>query len=189
MVRALPDDPRHRYECVDGELLVSPAPRPHHQIVLGELYVRMKAYLAATRVGITIMAPSDVELDPKTLVQPDLYVVPRVSAPTDEIVTAIRRETIPLLLFVEVLSPSTARYDRVIKRQRYLRAGVEYWIVDADAQLIDRWVPSATHAEAVTDRLVWKPRADAVAFDLDIAEFFAAVAEDTTIYDVWRGSV
>jgi Uma2 family endonuclease len=38
---AMPDD-GHRYEVVDGVLVVSPAPRARHQLVLGELYLRLR---------------------------------------------------------------------------------------------------------------------------------------------------
>lgn len=46
------------------------------------------------------------------------------------------------VLVVEVLSAGTARFDRVIKRRRFQRAGIpEYWIVDLDAQAVERWRP------------------------------------------------
>lgn len=60
------------------------------------------------------------------------------------------------LLLIEVLSPSTARFDRVVKRARYQREGVEYWIVDLDARLVERWMPGADRPEIVTDEVRWQ---------------------------------
>jgi len=74
-VRALPDDGK-RYEVVDGELLVTPSPRTPHQRALGELHFRLTEYVRATGIGEVFFSPSDVEFDPRTLVQPDLFVVP-----------------------------------------------------------------------------------------------------------------
>ena len=64
----------------------------------------------------------------------------------------------PPLLAVEVLSPSTARADRTVKRRLYQRAGVpEYWIVDLEARLVERWRPADERPEVLTDTLTWRP--------------------------------
>jgi Uma2 family endonuclease len=79
------------------------------------------------------------------------------------------------MLVDEVLSPSTAQYDRRLKRLRYQRAGVpEYWIVDLDGRVVERWRPEDTRPEVLSERLRWNP-ADAVDLDLDVAGFFAEV--------------
>jgi Uma2 family endonuclease len=152
-VRALPDEPGKRFECVDGELLVSPSPRLAHQSALGAFMIALSAYTRTHTCGAVFMAPTDLELDPHTLVQPDLLVLPLVDGrrPVEE--HEIKR---PLLL-IEVLSPSTARFDRVIKRARYQREGVEYWIVDLDARLVERWMPTSDSPEVVTDEVRWQP--------------------------------
>ena len=82
---------------------------------------------------------------------------------------------------VEVLSPSTARADRQVKRRLYQREGVrEYWVVDPDARVVERWRPEDDRPEIVTSILTWQPEPSAPAFELDLAEFFE---------DVWRESV
>jgi Uma2 family endonuclease len=78
---------------------------------------------------------------------------------------------------VEVLSPSTARADRTVKRQRYQRAGVaQYRVVDLDARLVERWRPGDERPEVLSERLVWQPDAAQPAFELELARFFSAVS-------------
>ena len=79
-----------------------------------------------------------------------------------------------LLLAVEVLSPSTARYDRTLKRRRYQRAGVpEYWIVDLDARLIERWRPADSRPEILAERISWRPEDGGDGLEIDLTELFA----------------
>jgi Uma2 family endonuclease len=112
----------HRYELVDGTLLVSPGPRWRHQEVLGNLYVRMKARTPADLV--TGLAPFAIALADDTELQPDLWVARRADLAEKEL-------PVPPLLAVEVLSPSTRRVDRLLKRDRLQEAGVpSYWLVD-----------------------------------------------------------
>ncbi len=170
-VQALPDDPSHRMECVDGMLLVSPTPQLAHQGAVTELAIRLNALVRPTGVGAVLVAPSEWVLDPRTLVQPDLYVVPLVDGRrprTDE-------ERGHPLLFVEVLLPSTARFDRVVKRARYLRAGIEYWIMDLDARLVERWLPGEERPSMHAEELVWQPTGASEPFVLALVPFFAEV--------------
>jgi Uma2 family endonuclease len=132
---ALPDDGL-RHELLDGEHVVTPAPEVLHQRGVGEIYVALRQAVGDRSDLEVLMSPADIRLGPRTLVQPDLFIVRHgpggrfrrwVDAP------------VPVLA-IEVLSPSTARRDRTKKREIYLRAGVEeYWIVDPDARVIERW--------------------------------------------------
>jgi Uma2 family endonuclease len=134
MVRALPDD-GNRYEVVDGELLVTPAPNKLHQRAVGLLYSVLDPYARALGIGEAVMSPADIELDPHGMVQPDVFVEGLVGGRP----TRAWNVGAPLLLAVEVLSPSTARADRTVKRRRFQRAGVpEYWIL---AETIE-WHPA-----------------------------------------------
>jgi len=173
-VRALPDDGK-RYECVDGELLVSPAPGLPHQRFVGALYVRLREYLERLPVGEVVFSPADIELDPHTLVQPDVFVVPiGASGPPRS-----WRDVERLLLAVEVLSPSTARYDRVVKRGKFQRAGVpEYWAVDLDACVVERWRPGDERPEIVSESLSWHPVTAAEPLVLDLPTLFADAAPE-----------
>jgi Uma2 family endonuclease len=169
LVRALPDDGK-RYELVSGELVVTPAPALLHQQILAALYDRLRPYLQSTRAGQILWSPADLAFGEDEILQPDLFVVPS-SLPRQ-----IRRWTniTSLLLAVEALSPSTARYDRILKRRRYQRGGVpEYWIVDPDARVIERWRPNDERPEVASEILEWRPLTDSPALLLDLPALFA----------------
>ena len=163
-----------RYELVDGELLVTPGPTRWHQRAVVELVVALDAYLHIEPVGYVLTSPSDVELEPEFIAQPDLYVVPM-----SEWRRLTRDENIlyELLLTAEVLSPSSSRHDRVRKRPRYQRHVPNYWIVDLDARLIERWTPDDVRPELLTDTLAWQPSGAATPFTLDIPAYFQRVLD------------
>lgn len=172
-VRALPDDGK-RYEVIDGELLVTPAPSWTHQFAVGAFYRVLWPYATEHRIGEAVLSPADVELDARTLVQPDLFVVPLIAGRRMREWSDLEGN---LLLAVEILSPSTARADRHLKRRRYQRAGVpEYWIVDLDARLVERWRPADERAELLAETLEWRPSA-AAPLVIDLPELFAGVLD------------
>ncbi len=176
MVRALPDD-RNRYEVIDGELLVTPAPSWPHQWVVGELFRHLANYLQSQRWGEVVISPADISFHEDMLVQPDLFVVPIGS---DGRRPRHWGDVRALLLAVEVVSPTTARADRQVKRRLYQREGVgEYWIIDADARVVERWRPADERPEIVTTTLTWQPQPAAAPFELDLVEFFDRVLRET----------
>lgn len=170
-LQALPDDPAHRYECVDGTLLVSPTPRTAHQSAVFVLAMTLEALVRPPGLGAAFVAPSEWVLDPHTLVQPDIYLVSLAEGhrPRTE------EERGHPQLFVEVLSPSTARIDRVVKRERYQRANIEYWIVDLDSRLVERWVPGEDRPSMHAEQLVWQPAGAPEPCAIDLEPFFFEV--------------
>jgi len=171
MVQALPDD-GNRYELIDGELFVTPAPTWNHQDALAVLFQRVYAFVRANAIGRARFAPADIEFSEQTLVQPDLFVTPRVGGRKPERWEEVRS----LLLAVEVLSPSSARSDRRAKRLLYQRQGVpEYWIVDVDARLVERWRPDDERPEILTDMLAWQPDPGCAQLLIDLPAYFAEV--------------
>lgn len=158
-----------RYELVDGELLVTPSPTRQHQRAVGRLLYELTTYVDAEAIGEVLVSPSDVELEREHLVQPDLYVLPHEEAKHNEFPVHV------LLLAVEVLSPSSARYDRVTKRSLYQRHVPEYWIVDLDACVIERWRSGDSRPEILTSELTWQPPGASAPFRLDVASFFARI--------------
>ena len=174
MVRNLPDD-GNRYEVVDGELLVTPAPTWLHQDAVGQLYIALDAHARSKHLGTALMSPADIELDPEGMVQPDVFVLGLIGGrPSRE-----WNDGAQLLLSVEVLSPSTARSDRITKRRRYQRAGVpEYWIVDLDARTIERWRPDDARPEILSDAITWHP-AGAEPLEIELPSLFARIHGET----------
>ena len=171
-VRALPDDGK-RYEVIDGELYVSPSPTWEHQAAVQELLISLHGYLASTDIGRVVLSPADVEFRDDRMVEPDLFVVPLVNgrSPRDW------QEAGRLLLAVEVISPGTARVDRVIKRQLYQQERVpEYWIVDVASRLIERWTPDDARPEILAERLAWQPDPARAPLEVDLQAFFLEVA-------------
>lgn len=171
MVRELND--RHdwgwpRYEVVDGELLMTPAPRNLHQRIIARVLVALTLYLDKERIGEALASPADISWGPRRLVQPDVFVVPIEEARKSEW-TAVRH----LLLAVEVLSPGSWRSDYVVKRRLYQREGVPfYWIVDADAEAVHVWTPWADAARVERETLTWHPAGVSAPFTLPLADLF-----------------
>ncbi len=170
-VRALPDDGR-RYEVVLGELLVTPSPSFSHQEAVGQLFRLLSDYTERTGVGHVSMSPADIEPEEGALVQPDIFVGPLPEGRRPSSWADFSR----LLLAVEVLSPSTARADRTVKRRLFQRSGVpEYWIVDVDARLVERWRPGDDRPEVLTESLTWQPDPAVEQLRVDLPAFFARV--------------
>jgi Uma2 family endonuclease len=166
-------NPRHtpRYEVVDGELFVTPSPLPIHQFAVGELLYDLMAYCKMDSVCDSLTSPSDTELEPGTLVQPDVYVVSRSEGMRMRAAATGRQ----LLLAVEVLSPGSIRGDRGPKRYLYQRAVPDCWIVDLDARLIETWRPESVRPTLVRDRIEWRPLGASSSFMLDVKQYFARV--------------
>jgi len=156
-----------RWELVDGEVLVTPSPHWRHQRIIVRLVIRLDEYVRAQGVGTVFVAPLDVKLEPGLVTQPDILVVP--TGHLDDKIYFVSR----LLLAVEVLSPSSARFDRVIKRPRYQRNRVpEYWVVDRESRTFERWQPDDERPAILSDVLVWHPEGAKTPFELDIPSLF-----------------
>ncbi|MFK4087879.1 Uma2 family endonuclease [Kribbella sp. NPDC020789] len=126
----MPDD-GHRYELIDGTLIVTPAPAVQHQRVCGGLYRLLHA--ACPEDLEVFFAPLDVVLANDTVLQPDVLVARRDDFSERDLPVA------PLLA-VEVLSPSTRRVDLMLKWSRLEAAGcAAYWVVDPDTPSVVAW--------------------------------------------------
>jgi Uma2 family endonuclease len=122
----LPDDGM-RYELVDGQLLVTPAPLANHQRAVLQLAFVLRA--ACPGQLEVFIAPFDFRPNKQRSLQPDVLVC------RSEDVGHRGVEFCPLLLAVEVLSPSTRMTDFLLKRALYEDAGVSsYWLFDPEAE-------------------------------------------------------
>jgi len=161
----LPDDDGNRYEIIDGELLVTPAPRPAHEIIIEELGWRLDAYCQRFEIGLAYRGNSAV-VTPSSHVEPDIVVRRRVIRAPET------WDEMPLpILVVEVLSESTRRNDLVKKRAFYMSVGIaEYWIVDPDARNVLVITPAGQRVE--TGRLRWRPVSDHPSLEIDFSVLF-----------------
>jgi len=167
-----------RYELVDGELLVTPAPRKRHQRIIFRLALLLQAYLTREKLGEVCLGPDELPLVSGEHYEPDLFVVPTVEGrlrPEND-------EDFRPLLVCEVLSPGSSRHDRITKRRAFQRNGVpEYWVIDGDAEAIEVWHPDDERAVLIDERVVWQPQGATSAFELDVRALFAAVADDAPL--------
>jgi Uma2 family endonuclease len=158
---------------VDGELLVTPSPTGAHQNAVQLLWAALYPYVRAQRIGHAALAPRDVDFpDEEGSTQPDVFVVP-----TEEFERYLGSSPVErLVLAAEVLSPSSARGDRLKKRTCFQRNGVsEYWIVDLEARIVERWHPEDERPQIIADRIDWRPAGADASFVLELSGYFAEV--------------
>ena len=131
-------------------------------------------YLSRERICHAFFAPADVVFSRMRGVQPDIFVVPLVNGRRPERFEEVGR----LLLAIEVLSPTTARADRVAKRTLFRDEGVaEYWIIELDSRTIERSTPADSRVAVLADRLEWLPEGAASALVIDLVEYFSQVLD------------
>jgi Uma2 family endonuclease len=121
-----------RWEFLDGEVFVTPAPSPAHQFAVQRLCRFLEDHLAAFGDdAIAFVSPIDVILNDREIVQPDVVVARRGQ------VSGRGIEGAPPLL-VEVVSPTRPSLDREVKARRYAANGVErFWLVDPVARTVE----------------------------------------------------
>ena len=158
-----------RYELLEGELVMAPAPRIPHQRVAIELGTRLHTFVKDRGLGQVLSAPSDVLLSNTDVVQPDLLFVSRERS--DLLLGGDNVRGAPDLV-IEILSPSTSGLDRTLKRRLYAKYGVrEYWLVDPNAKTVavllmgeDDFAVVGTYGEG---QIVTSPTLEGFTFNLD----------------------
>jgi Uma2 family endonuclease len=115
-------DERHRYELVDGTLIMSPSPRPLHQRVVTRVLAALTDVCPADCEALP--APVDVWLTEDTVLIPDVLVGRREKFTERALIGAPE-------LVVEVVSQSSEHIDRFLKPARLAKAGCRYyWVID-----------------------------------------------------------
>lgn len=131
-------DDDNRYELIGGELVLVPAPRTIHQRISVKLFKILISYIDNNNLGELLYAPTDVLLTEKDKPQPDIMFISKERL---DIITDNYIQGAPDLV-IEILSPSTGKWDRVKKSRLYYAHGVkEYWIVDPDDMVIEVFTP------------------------------------------------
>jgi Uma2 family endonuclease len=129
-------DEDFRAELHDGEVVMMAPPLTKHQQVCGELFFQIRSYLEGKSCKV-FPTPFGVRLFPKkdrsdnTVFEPDIVVI------CDQEKLDEHGCNGPPDFVIEIISPSTAKYDRVYKLRKYEKAGVrEYWIVDPETKSV-----------------------------------------------------
>jgi Uma2 family endonuclease len=143
-----------RYQLIEGELIMAPAPNRYHQDISLNIILLLGNYLEKHPIGRLYEAPFDVYFDQSNAHQPDIIFVSKANY---SILTDAGAEGAPDFI-VEILSAKTAYLDKKPKRQVYARSGVkEFWMVDPDTKLIHVYFlqenanqPAATYSEKDT---------------------------------------
>lgn len=171
---------QNRYEILEGELLMAPAPNVAHQTISMNLSLLLSRVIRENALGVLFAAPVDVILDESNVVQPDLVFI---SGARQDIVKDAGVFGAPDLV-IEILSPTTQYRDNVMKKDLYERFGVpEYWIVNPGLRSVDILCLEAgkyrLHQEASLDDpkaekpLVTSPAIPALR--LELGEMFAGM--------------
>ncbi|OGV97891.1 MAG: hypothetical protein A3I04_02840 [Nitrospinae bacterium RIFCSPLOWO2_02_FULL_39_110] len=127
-------DDDKRYEILRGGLIMVPAPFTIHQRLLIRLSVIFSNFIKEKKLGEMLVAPTDVVLAEDTVVQPDILFINKERL--DIIKEAAIMDSPDLI--VEIVSPSSASYDTVEKRDIYEEYGVkEYWLVFPQEKVIE----------------------------------------------------
>lgn len=176
-VREMQDEERPwpRYELIDGELIVTEGPGIIHGLAFQEILFALYKYLDGQRGAKVLFSSSDLELEPDSLVQPDVFIYPQTATHRVREWSDIRK----LLVAIEVTSAETSHVDRVIKRRFYARSDAiaEYWVVDRDARVIERTRGADEDPEIVADTLEWTFEGASRPLALDLKAFFRKLDE------------
>lgn len=167
----LPDE--KRYELIEGELFMVPAPDFYHQIVSGNIEFHLMDFVKKRNLGVVVDAPVDVVLSPEDVLQPDILFI---STERKHIITKKNVSGAPDLV-IEILSPSTQERDKLVKRDIYSKYGVkEYWIVDPVGKNIEVMIQGhegyKLHAIFLNDEVLTSPLMEG--FLLPLKEVFAS---------------
>jgi Uma2 family endonuclease len=156
-----------RYELLDGDLVVAPAPNTEHQSVSRNLGLPLWDFVRKGDLGQVFIAPYDVVLSDTDVVQPDILFVSKERA---HIITRNNIQGAPDLV-IEILSPGTADRDLTFKRALYARHGVrEYWLVYLDTKSIEVLVLRRRRFETAAiyhrDQVLRSPLLEGLGLDL-----------------------
>ena len=149
MLDAMPQEPGVRYELVNGILIVTPAPGLGHATVVWRISMALGTAIPESAAGFA--APGEIRINPATSLEPDILVYPARSPRP-----AKWTDVTEWWLAVEVVSPSSRRYDREEKRRAYLALGIpEYWVVDPETRTIEVWHADESRPRIVRGQLAW----------------------------------
>ncbi len=133
-----PEDGK-RHELIDGEHYMTPAPSTKHQRISGNTFIILSNFVKNNKLGEVFYAPCDIVFSDIDVVQPDIIFI---SNENMRIITEKNVKGAPDLA-IEIISETTRRTDKVIKRRLYEKFGVkEYWIIDPVVDTLEVYRPT-----------------------------------------------
>ena len=134
------------YQLINGEFVMTPAPKPYHQRLLKRILISLSKYVDNHSMGEVLCAPIDVFFSKTETYQSDIIYISKDRLP---IIAEDKVEGAPDLI-VEILSPTTAEYDLRHKKQIYEQHNVkEYWIVDPIEKSVDVYTNKGNKYELI----------------------------------------
>lgn len=169
-------DEGERYEIIDGEAYMMAPPSRIHQEISGDFYYALRSFLEGKPCKV-YAAPFSVRLFPAEDKSDDTVVEPDITVVCDPAKLDDRGCKGPPDLIIEILSPSTARYDRIVKFNKYREAGVrEYWIVDPEEKAVFAYVlKNGEYTAAIYDETA--PVAVLPGCGIDLTAVFGPIGE------------
>jgi len=166
-----------RYELYDGELVEMASPNVLHQDIIFRLAFLLETWVRKFKTGRVFLSPIDMYVSEKRCFVPDLCFYRQERFDSEEIVRSDQRCLIaPPDLVVEVISPSTARNDRILKSMLYADFGIQnYWIFEPEEKALQALVLTSgryTITTGLTDDEIWEPPAFP-GLAINLAELFA----------------
>jgi Uma2 family endonuclease len=132
MIAELPET-NQPVELWNGEIVMSPAPHPNHQRIVGKFYKKLDRFVEERELGEVFFSPVDVVLTQHRVVQPDVVFIS--NARRD--IVQDRIQGVPDLV-MEVISEGSWQRDRIQKKALYEQFGLpEYWLIDPDSRTVE----------------------------------------------------
>jgi Uma2 family endonuclease len=124
-------------QIINDSLVMSPSPLDIHQVIVQEIFLEISIHLRKNRLGYLRLAPYDVHLSKSNILQPDIcFIKENNKTKLDEKGLMGAPD-----LVIEVLSPSTKKYDLFEKKEIYKNYGVtEYFVIDPATKLVKNFI-------------------------------------------------
>jgi Uma2 family endonuclease len=121
-----------RYEVIEGRLVEMAGASFEHQDILSEIFIRMREFVKRNNLGKVIPSPFDVILSDENVVQPDIVFISKNK------LHLIKQSLFGIPdLVVEIVSESSKKKDKIIKKKLYEKFGInEYWVVEPNDKKI-----------------------------------------------------
>lgn len=163
-------DDGQRYEVIEGELMMTPAPTFRHQDIQVRLGYLIFNHVLEKGLGKMVFSPVDVVLDKEMVFQPDIVFI------SNENMGIIKEAAVfgPPDIAVEILSPSSIHRDMEIKKGIYEKYGIkEYWLVFPDEKVVEIFaLKDGRYELASSSEEGGKVKSAVLGMELDIADIF-----------------